>query len=330
MADWPLTVLSATQVQACLPSTAATLAAIQTAYLAISTDEGRLGPRAYMDAADASAGTFVSMQGIIPSRNLAAVKVIGSFPQNRAHGLPSENGLLSLFDASTGVPLAVMDAGAITAMRTGAVTALGAKYLARKSSRTLAVIGTGPTARSSVRFIADLFQLDEVRVFGRDAAKLALFVASVAAETGVTTHAAAGWQDCVKDADIVVDATMLDQHQPLLKTSWIRPGAVLIVFGIRSSLELDVCTHMDRIVVDDWSRSPPVGPNGALWPQIEAGQFSQDQVDAEIGEIIQGREARQNKDERILFWHRGMVLCDILIASLVLQEARKRTSPSAT
>lgn len=330
MADWPLTVLSATQVQACLPSTVETIAAIQTAYLAIATNEGRLGPRAYMDAPGPSAGTFVSMQGIMPSRNLAAVKVIGSFPQNRARGLPSESGLLSLFDASTGVPLAVMDAGAITAMRTGAVSALGAKYLARKSSRSLAVIGTGPTARWSIRFIADLFQLDEVRVFGRDASKLAQFVTTMSRETGVKTRAASGWQDCVESADIVVDATMLDQHQPLLRTSWIQPGAVLIVFGIRGSLELDVCTSMDRIVVDDWSRSPPVGPNGALWPQIEAGKFSQDQVDAEIGEIIQGRGGRQNKDERILFWHRGMVLCDILIASLVLQEAQKRTSPSVT
>lgn len=330
MADPPLTVLSATLVQVCLPKTEATIAAIEAAYLAMSTGEGRLGPRAYMDAPGPSAGTFVSMQGILPSQNLAAVKVIGSFPQNRTLGLPSENGLLSLFDASTGVPLAVMDAGAITAMRTGAVTALGAKYLARKSSKTLAVIGTGPTARWSIRFIADLFQLAEVRVFGRDASRLAQFVTSMSREIGVTTRAATGWQDCVENADIVVDATMLDQHQPLLKTSWIHPGAVLIVFGIRSSLELDVCIRMDRIVVDDWRRSPPVGPNGALWPQIEAGQFSHAQVNAEIGEVIQGRGGRQNNDERILFWHRGMVLCDILIASLVLQEAQKRTSPSAT
>ena len=105
-----LTVLSAKDVARCLPSTADAIAVIEAAYLAKASGEGRLGLRGYMDAPEHPSGTFFTTQGIVPSRNVAGSKVIGSFPGNRQQNLPSESGLLTLFDASTGHPLAIMDA----------------------------------------------------------------------------------------------------------------------------------------------------------------------------------------------------------------------------
>jgi ornithine cyclodeaminase len=319
-----LTVLSQQDVMSCIPSPQAILKAVENAYVAKMSGDGQLGLRGYMNVPE-NKGTFVTMQGVVNSVGLACVKVIGSFPDNVEKGIKSENGLYTFYDANTGLPHAILDAGDITVMRTGAVSAIGAKYLARPDARILSVVGTGKTAWWSIKFIADLFALDEIRVYGRNRIKLKSFVNDISSETNVRTTAATGWQDCLQGSDIMVDATMLKEHEAHFRTEWIKPGALVIAFGIKSSFELDLTKYMDKTIVDDWSAVPPKAPNGALWPQIESGHLNKEALHGEIGEII-GSEipGRTSNDEKIIFWHRGMVLCDILIAAEIIATAKSK------
>jgi ornithine cyclodeaminase len=307
-----------------MPSPNAILKAVEHAYVAKMSGDGQLGLRGYMDVPE-DKGTFVTMQGVVKSVGLACVKVIGSFPDNARKGIRNESGLYTLYDANTGLPRAILDAGDITVMRTGAVSAIGAKYLASRDARVLSVVGTGKTAWWSIRFIADLFNLDEIRIYGRNRKKLEQFIMDISAKTGVPATATNGWQDCLQGGDIMIDATMLRAHETHFRTEWIKPGALVIAFGIKSSFELNITEYMDKTVVDDWSAVPPTAPNGALWPQIESGQMTRETLHGEIGEIISSEIAgRTDKDEKIIFWHRGMVLCDILIAAEIMSTAKSK------
>ena len=114
-------------------------------------------------------GHFNVLRGVVQPLELAGVKVVGDFVDNYKVGLPSEIGLLTLFNPSTGVPLAIINATSLTAMRTGAMTALGAKYLARKGSRVLGHIGARGTSYWNIRLLNHLFDFDEIRVHSKRA-----------------------------------------------------------------------------------------------------------------------------------------------------------------
>ena len=120
-------------------------------------------PRVHLRPDEAFRGHFNVLRGYIAPLGLAGVKVVGDYVDNYQRSLPSENGLLTLYDPRTGVPQAVIDAAGLTDMRTGAVTALGARRLARPGSRVLGHIGARGTAYWNVRLLAHLFELDEIR-----------------------------------------------------------------------------------------------------------------------------------------------------------------------
>ena len=205
----------------------------------------------------------------------AGVKIVGDFVDNYRHGLPSEFGILNLFDPRTGMPQAILDATAITDMRTGALTALGAKYLARRSSRVLGHVGARGTAYWNVRLLDRLFDFDEIRVHSRRPESRDAFAARLSADLGkaVTRHRRTG-ESCVVGADIVVEASRLDEPQPLLKTEWIKPGALVVPYGTMSAVELSLTDIMDKIVVDDWGQCR-TGKFGALRAHVESGRLSE-------------------------------------------------------
>jgi ornithine cyclodeaminase len=124
-------------------------------------------PRVHLEPDPAFRGHFNVLRGYVAPLGLAGVKIVGDYIDNYQKGLPSEMALLNLFDPRTGMPLALLDATAITEMRTGAVTALGAKYLARRNSRVLGHIGARGTAYWNVRLLGRLFDFTEIRVHSR-------------------------------------------------------------------------------------------------------------------------------------------------------------------
>ncbi|MGF1610943.1 MAG: ornithine cyclodeaminase family protein, partial [Kiloniellales bacterium] len=223
----------------------------------------------------------------------------------------------------TGMPLALLDATAITEMRTGALTALGGKYLARKDSKILGHVGARGTAYWNVRLLDRLFDFDEIRVHSRRPESRDAFAARLSLDLGKTVRAVASWEECLAGADIMVEASRLAQPAPLLKTDWVRPGCLVIPYGTVSALELSLTDVMDKLVVDDWGQCK-AGKLGALRPHVEAGKLSEQSLHAELCQIVIGsKPGRERDDETILFWHRGLSLSDIALGGALLDKARR-------
>jgi len=292
--------------------------------------EGRtvIEPRMHLapgqdDAGRAIAGHFNVLRGYIAPLRLAGVKVVGDFVDNYRRSLPSEMGLLNLFDPLTGQPVAVIDAAGLTDMRTGAVTAIGARHLARRDSRVLGHVGARGTAYWNVRLLDHLFDFTEIRVHSRRAESRDAFAARLAADLGKPVTATADWASCVRGADIVVEASRLTHPEPLLRTEWIEPGALVVPYGTMSAVELDLTDIMSKVVVDDWGQCR-AGPFGALRPHVDAGKLSERTLHAELGEIVAGRKpGRERDDETILLWHRGLSLSDIALGAAMLDKAAR-------
>src|SRR6202035_3189582 len=176
---------------------------------------------------------------------LAGVKVVGDFVENFKRELPSELGLLTLFDPSTGVPLAIINATSLTDMRTGAMTALGARYLARKNSKTLGHIGARGTSYWNIRLLDHFFDFEEIRVHSKRQESRAAFAERLSVDLGKPVVAVGSWEQCVREADIVVEASRLTQPEPLLKTEWIKPGALVVPYGTMSAVALSLNAIME-------------------------------------------------------------------------------------
>ena len=255
--------------------------------------------------------------------NLAGVKIVGDYIDNYKHGLPSEMALLNLFDPRSGMPVAILDAAGITDMRTGAVTAIGAKHLARKNSRVLGHVGARGTAYWNVRLLDRLFQFAEIRVHSRRKESRDAFAAQLSKDLGKPVLATEDWQSCVEGADIVLEASRLEKPTPLLKTEWIKPGALVVPYGTMSAVELSLTDIMSKIVVDDWGQCR-TGKLGALRAHIEAGKLTENTLHGELAEVVVGKKTgREREDETILFWHRGLSLSDIALGHAMLEKAKR-------
>src|SRR6516164_11573650 len=299
------------------------LDAVEAALRAQGNGETVLEPRVHLVPESSDKGHFNVLRGVVRPLGVAGVKVVGDFYENYKHDLPSEVAILTLFDPTTGIPLALIDATAITEQRTGAVTAIGAKHLARKQSRVLGHIGARGTAYWNVRLLDHLFDFAEIRVHSRRPESRDDFAATLARDLGKPVHAVASWEACVRDADIVVEASRLPKPEPLLKTEWIKPGALVVPYGTMSAVELSLTDIMSKMVVDDWGQCKS-GQFGSLRAHVEAGKLSEATLHAEMGEIVAGRKpGRQHDDETILFWHRGLALSDIALGHAMLEKAAR-------
>ncbi|HTP98651.1 MAG TPA: ornithine cyclodeaminase family protein [Casimicrobiaceae bacterium] len=315
--------LSAPDVAALGLTDAEILAAVEAALDAQGRGQTVIEPRMHLVPGGGVDGHFNVLRGYVAPLALAGVKVVGDFVDNYRRGLPSEMGLLNLFDPQTGTPLAVIDAAGLTDMRTGAVTAIGAKHLARKESRVLGHIGARGTAYWNVRLLDSLFRFDEIRVHSRREESRDVFARRLAADLGKPVVATADWESCVRGADIIVEASRLSQPEPMLRTAWISRGAFVVPYGTMSAVELSLTDVMDKVVVDDWGQCK-AGQFGSLRAHVDAGKLSASTLHAELGEIVAGRKpGRERDDETILLWHRGLSLSDIALGAAMLAKAKR-------
>lgn len=299
------------------------LAAVEAGLLAQGRGETVIEPRVHLIPDPAFNGHFNILRGYVAPLNLAGVKIVGDYVDNYRRDLPSEMALLNLFDPRTGMPVALLDATAITDMRTGAMTALGAKHLARKTSKVLAHIGARGTAYWNVRLLDRIFDFDDIRVHSRRPESRDTFAQRLSADLGKTVTATSDWETCVRGADIVVEASRLTQPTPLLRTAWIKPGALVVPYGTMSAVELSLTDLMDKIVVDDWGQCKG-GMFGSLRAHVEAGKLLERTLHAELGEIVAGRKpGRESDDETNLFWHRGLSISDIALGHAMLEKAKR-------
>jgi alanine dehydrogenase len=281
-----------------------------------------LEPRVHLVPESSALGHFNVLRGVVKPLGLAGIKVVGDFVHNFKRGLSSEMSVLNLFDPETGMPKALIDATAITEMRTGAVTAIGAKYLANRNSRVLGHIGARGTAYWNIRLLDRLFDFETIRVHSRRAESRTALAERLTAELGKEVLAASDWETCVRGADIIVEAARLPAPEPLLKTSWIKDGALVMPYGTMSAVELSLTDIMDKIVVDDWGQCRKGLPYGALRQHVDTGRLTDATLHAELAQIVGGaRPGRESPGETILFWHRGLSITDIALGHALLVKA---------
>ena len=300
------------------------LAAVEAALAAQGRGETVVEPRVHLVPESSSKGHFNILRGYVKPLGVAGVKVVSDFVDNFKHDLPSEMALLNLFSPDTGKPLAVIDATAITDMRTGAMTAIGARYLARKGSRVLGHIGARGTAYWNVRLLDHLFHFDEIRVHSRRPESRKAFGERLERDLGRPVSVVDDWESCVRGADIVVEASRLPEPQPMLRTAWIAKGALVVPYGTMSAVELSLTDVMDKMVVDDWGQCRKGLPFGALRQHVDSGRLHEGNLHAELGQIVARlRPGRERDDETILFWHRGLSITDIALGHALLEKGKR-------
>jgi ornithine cyclodeaminase len=267
---------------------------------------------------------FNILKGFVEPINVAGVKVIGDFQTNYKYNLPSELALLTLYQPETGAPMAILDATLITWMRTGAVTAVGAKHLAAEKPRVLGHIGSRGTARYNLPMLDHLFDFEEIRVTSKRPESRERFAAEMSEQLGKPILVKETTEDTVRDADIIIDASRLVEPKVLVEDAWVKPGALIQAYGAVASTERTLPFTVDKMVVDDWNQALK-SPYGQFTDLIKAGKLRTEHIHAEIGEIVAGlKPGRTSPDERILFWHKGFAISDIVLGNLVYQKAKEQ------
>jgi ornithine cyclodeaminase/alanine dehydrogenase-like protein (mu-crystallin family) len=251
------------------------------------------------------------------------IKTINIFPGNGARGLPGLHATYVLYDAHTGVPLAIMDGNEITAHRTAAASALGASFLARTDARSLLVLGTGRVARLLPAAHASVRAIDEIQVWNHRPEGAQALAAQWRSE-GWNAQAATDLEAAVRGADIVSCATLATS--PLVKGEWLAPGSHLDLIGsfTPQMREADpACFANARTFVDT---EEALLKAGDLLDAIAAGLLSRDAAQATLADLCKGRHAGRAHDaERTVFKAVGSALEDLAAAILVWQAADQGT-----
>ena len=252
-----------------------------------------------------------------------ALKAVCIMPGNPGRGLDAHQGLVTLFDGETGEPTAVLDASAITEIRTAAVTAVATSALARQDARVLAVIGAGTQARAHLQALARVRDFDEVRIFAPTEAH-----ARAAAEQAIDARAqpsvASSAQEAVRDADVVVTAT--SSREPVLRHAWLKAGAHVNAVGASTprAREIDTATVAASALFCD-SRESLRNEAGEFQLAIAEGLITGEQhVRAELGEVLAGTApGRRDASELTLFRSLGLAVEDLAAAERAVAAARE-------
>jgi alanine dehydrogenase len=297
--------------------------AVGSALAELSSGRASMPARIAADVTDR--GLLAAMPTHLPSTGALTVKLVSVFPGNRE--LPTHQAVICCFDPVTGQPVALMDGGYVTAARTAAGSALATQLLARPDSRLVTVLGSGVQARAHARALDRLPNVEEVRLAGRDPAKVDALAAELRPALRVPVVAVRDCQQAVSAADVVCAAT--HAAEPVLRRHWLRPGTHVnsVGYNTAGSGEVDLATIHDAVLAVE-SRAAALArpPAGAveLWQAVEAGVLDPDRV-IEIGELVDGRaRGRTTPADITLYKSVGVAVQDAAAADLVLQAARER------
>jgi alanine dehydrogenase len=271
---------------------------------------------------DADGGEFhIKAGGLRGDPPYFAVKVNGGFFQNRARfDLPNIQGLILLSRADNGVPLAMMDSIEITIQRTGASTAVAAKYLARPDSRVCTVCGCGTQGRIQLRALHHVLPIEKVFAWSRAAERAVTFAAEMAEELGIEVTATSDLSQSLRQSDVCVTST--PSRSPFIRREDIPAGMFIAAVGSDSpdKQELDASLVAAVKVVADLRAQ--VVSVGETHHAVESGLMDPGQIYAEIGEIIAGKVmGRTNSEEVILYDSTGTALQDVAAAAAVYDRA---------
>lgn len=277
--------------------------------------------RSIMTLPDAR-GMLGNMPGYLADPECFGVKLVSLMPHNKPPEYPSHLGLVLLFEAGHGCPVAILDAAEITAIRTAAASGLATRLLARPDAGDLAILGAGEQARSHLEAMRAVRPLRRIRVWARDPAKAEVFAATEGARHGVAIETSSSVPEAVEGADII--CTLTKAREPILFGDWIASGAHLNVVGssVAAAAEIDTTVVVrSRFFVD--CRNSTVNEGGEYLRALRCGAISAAHIAAEIGEVANGTNpGRTSPDEVTLYKSLGVAPQDLASAHYVLEKAR--------
>jgi ornithine cyclodeaminase len=255
-----------------------------------------------------------SLMGLMPAHRrgdsaLWSLKALTIFPGNSARGLDSHQGFVALFDGATGAPRALMNAGAITAVRTAAVSGVATRVLARADAKTLAILGTGTQARSHLEAMQAVRPFERVLAWSGSGRSL----------DGAESVGSA--EEALRDADVV--CTVTSSAEPVLERGWLKPGVHVNAVGssIPSARELDSATMAAAALFVDRRESTVNEAGDYLFP-LREGAIDESHIRAELGEVLIGAaEGRRGPEELTVFKSLGLAVEDLAAAEHVLARA---------
>jgi alanine dehydrogenase len=281
-------------------------------FLLVARNKTSMPPKMYLDL---PAGDFRAMPAFVGAAGAKAavgVKWISVYPLNPKRGLPTVNGTILLNSPATGVPLAVIEANGITALRTGAAAALAARCLANPRPRKLAIVGAGLQAAYQLRAHAAQYRFERISVWGYLPEEAERFCARFVRQfPGLRPCAAL--RDCVADADIVVTCT--SSRRPLVKRAWITPGAHVNAIGAdaKGKQELDPALLLaSKVVVDEWEQA---SHSGEINVPFSKGLFKKKHLYGELADVVSGKKkGRISPREITIFDSTGLAVLDVYFA----------------
>ena len=256
-----------------------------------------------------------AMPAYIPALKSAGIKWVSAFVDNLKKGLPYISGLVILNDAETGLPLSVMDGVWMTAMRTGAATALSARYLARPDSSTVGVLGCGVQGRTNLEALTVLFPVKSVKAFDTNKDAVRAYAEDIEARLEVTVEPVDSPRQAVSGCDMVVTAgPLLKNPHATIKKGWLDKGAFASLVDFDSYWHAEALAEVDRFCTDDT-------------PQIEhyrtLGYFKHiPPIHADLGELVTGQKTgRETDGERTMTANLGLAIDDMAVAPLLYKKA---------
>lgn len=296
---------------------------IEAAVKAFSAGEARQPVRTVLEG---DGGFFGSMPAYLKSAPAMGAKLVTVYHDNLSKGLPSHLATIVLLDPATGALLAVMDGRFITEARTGAASAVAARYLARKDASVLAIIGSGVQARSHIEALSLVRKFTDIRCWSPTAANVRKFVSE---SSGYPVRAVSDAETAVRGADVIVLATA--SSEPVIKDAWVKPGACVLSVGAcrpnQREMDPDLVARA-RLVVD--TRAAALQESGDVVQGIREGRFGEGHIVAELGQVAATPKLGRTSDSDVtIFKSLGMAVEDVAAADLAYKRASKLAKGAA-
>jgi len=283
--------------------------------------EGRTSPPGILGVHARDGGFHIKAGLLELNHSYFAAKVNANFPENvKRFGLPMIQGVVVLSDGENGYPLALMDSIELTIQRTGAATGVAAKHLARVNSKTATICGCGNQGRISLRALTKVLPIEKVWAYDCDQEQVQEFASELAEELRIDIQVVGDLQTAVRDSDVCVTCT--PSKQPFLREAFVAPGTFIAAVGADNPEKQELEPAMfgrNKLVVDVLEQCATIGE---LHHALEAGVITNEDVYAELGEVLAGvKPGRTSSDEIIIFDSTGMALQDVVTAATVYEKA---------
>jgi ornithine cyclodeaminase/alanine dehydrogenase len=276
-------------------------------------------------AVEKHGGSVLYMPALLQGMGALGVKVVSVYAKNPTeYNLPTTIGVVLLNDPKNGSPIAIMDGSFLTAMRTGAVSGVATKYLARKNAKELGIIGTGVQGRMQVAAVCKVRPIEKVKAYDIAPDQCSRFCEQISKDLGVQSIQAHTPEEAVRNSDIVV--TSSSSKEPVLKSEWLDAGTHINAIGSHTpnAREIDAPTiKRAKIIVD--TREAALKEAGDIMIPIAQGIITPEHIFAELGEIVTGKkQGRVNDDEITLFKSQGLAIQDVSTAWRIYELATKK------